>query len=179
MNWIDFKHKSEEKFKSIVLDKCYGPQIQPGSKWNNGLSQKEISELEKKLGFELPTDYSAMISTMNGLDRDEISVDPEDIEESQFTRNLYKYPEDLSETEWLLSEIKDNIKYVHEALAPYKYDIKDTIGFVPLYGHRVLVVFNDKSLTPVISIHQGTDVIVYGHNLVDFWKKELSLVGGY
>jgi hypothetical protein len=35
--------------------------------------------------------------------------------------------------------------------------------------------FQDKSLTPVVSIHQGTDVILYGHSLMNYWIKELTI----
>lgn len=173
MTWINFKQKSEAKFKDSELEQCYGFQIQPGSKWNSGLNSKEIKEFEKTLGFELPTDYRAMLLTINGLDRDQISIYPEGESENKFIRMLYRYPEDLKRTQWLVDEIKENVEYVNEALIPYGFNVNDVVGFVPLYAHRALVVFNDKSLSPVISIHQGSDVILYGRTLADYWEREL------
>src|SRR5688500_5280511 len=124
MNWINFKDRSEDKFSTLEFEEVYGYQIQPGSKWNNGLNQKQIQELEKTFGFELPYDYKAMISIINGLDQDQVFIDPEGKENNEFKRNLYKYPDDLIEIEWLVNEIKENTKYVHEALIPYGYDTK-------------------------------------------------------
>ena len=54
------------------------------------------------------------------------------------------------------------MKYVNEALQVRGFDTSKVVGFVPLYGHRAMAVFTEKSLSPVISIHQGDDVIVYG-----------------
>lgn len=174
MGWEEFKIKSEHLFENRQLADCWGYQIQPGSKWNSGLDISQIEKLEKVFGFIFPDEFKKMLSVINGFDRDEISIDPDNIEEDEFDRCCYKYPEDFLKVQWLIEEIKENIGYVNEALKHEGFDPSCIIGFVPLYSHRALVVFNDKSLTPVISIHQGTDVIVYGKSLIDYWLLELD-----
>ncbi len=175
MNWTEFKVKSEEKFRIRELEDCWGFQIQPETVWNVGLSKVEIESLQKLFGFEFPCDFKNMLSIFNGLDRDEIAIDPDQKELHDFGRNMYKYPEDYQTTYDLRQEIEDHIKYVNEVLDEAGFDSNDVIGFIPLYGHRAMVAFTDKSLSPVISIHQGTDVIVYGNSLMDYWVKELDL----
>ena len=175
MNWQDFKIKSERLFENLELFECYGYQIQSGTKWNSGLEASQIQELERMFGFIFPYEYKNMLLVINSFDRDEISIDPENIEEDDYDRRCYKYPEDFLKVQWLIKEIKENIEYVNEALLIEGFDINDVVGFVPLYLHRALVVFNDKTLTPVISIHQGTDVIVFGSSLMDYWERELGL----
>ena len=126
-------------------------------------------------GFEFPDDYKSMLLIMNGFDRDGISIDPVGEIEDQFERMIYIYPEDYERTKWLTEEIVEFIDYTKKPLSKAGFDTNLIVGFVPLYGHRALVVFQDKSLNPVISVHQGTDVIVYGNSLLEYWEKEFEL----
>ena len=116
-----------------------------------------------------------MLSTINGLDRDQVAIDTDGNEADEFGRTMYKYPEDYETIFSLRQEIMENMKYVNEALQLSGFDSSKVVGFVPLYGHRAMAVFTDKALSPVISIHQGNDVIVYGNSLMDYWEKELDL----
>ncbi len=175
MNWKKFKGKSESKFGSLEIKNCWGFQIQPGTTWNPGLNKYEIEALERLFGFEFPFDYKDMLLAINGLDRDQIAIDPDGKEANEFGRTMYKYPGDYETTFSLRQEIRDNIKYVNEALQLSGFDTDEVVRFVPLYSHRAMAVFTDKSLSPVISIHQGDDVIVYGDSLMDYWENELDL----
>lgn len=176
MIWQTFKIKTEKKFKNKSLySNVWGWQIQPGTKWNTGLNSEEISALEILFGFEFPLDYKEMLSVINGFDRDEISLDPDKEREDEFGGNMYKYPNDYEKATWLIEEIHEFIEYTRDPLSEAGFDVKQIVGFVPLYSHRSLVVFQDKSLSPVVSVHQGTDVIVYGNSLLEYWKKEFEL----
>lgn len=174
MGWEEFKAWSEALFRDRQPEACRGYQIQPGTRWNPGLSPGQIHDLEKVFGFGFPDEYKRMVGALNGFDRDQIAIDPDQVGESRFNQQCYQYPEDLDNVQWLITEIADHIDYVKEALRSEGYEAEHVIGFVPLYAHRALAVFKDKSLTPVISVHQGTDVIVYGKSLMEYWKKELS-----
>ncbi len=65
------------------------------------------------------------------------------------------------------------MKYVKIALKELELAEKEIKGFIPLYSHRALVVFEDLELTPVISA-VGNDVIIYGRVLVEYWKREFE-----
>jgi hypothetical protein len=169
MNWDEFKVKSEQLFEDRELEECWGFQIQPGTKWNTGLNSTQIKEVENLFGFEFPDEYRKMLFIVNGFDRDEISIDPDRVEDDE-----YKYPDDFTRARWLIEEINTNSKYVNQVLVAKGFNANDVVGFIPLYVHRALVVFTDKSLSPVISVH-GNDVIVYGMSLVDYWCREFGL----
>lgn len=176
MTWQQLKEKTERKFERKQLySNIWGWQIQPGTKWNVGLSLKEITDLEKLFGFEFPTDYKAFLSEMNSFDHDEISIDPDEECEDEFGRTLYQYPQDYERTKWKVEELFEFINYTKEPLEKAGFDTEQIIGFIPLYGNRYLTVFSDKSLSPVISSHQGTDVILYGNSLLEYWEREFEL----
>ncbi|MCE3229454.1 MAG: Cell wall assembly/cell proliferation coordinating protein [Bacteroidetes bacterium] len=172
---MEFKFLSEEKFRNREFEDTWGYQIQPGTKWNKGLSGIEIDNLEKLFGFEFPNDYKNMLSVINGFDLDHRSIDPDGEEPDDFERHCYIYPDDLPNVKWLIDEINEHIEYVNKTLSHKGYETNNVIGFIPLYGHRALVVFKDKSLSPVISIFQGTDVIIYGDSLINYWTHEFLL----
>lgn len=174
MYWEKFKQKTEKRFsKKHLYSNVWGFQIQPETKWNPGLDTAELAKLEMLFGFELPDDYKAFLLTMNGFDRDQISIDPDETREDVFDRKLYRYPEDIDKGRWLVEEINAHRKYVNGPLLDAGFDVAQIVGFVPVYAHRALVVFKDKTLSPVISVHQGTDVIIYGKTLREYWNNEL------
>lgn len=176
MDWKKLKKRSEKKFRKIPLySNCYGLQIQPGTKWNPGLTKSEIESLEALFGFEFPDDYKSMLTVMNGFDRDEISIDPDEELEDEFGRMLYKFPEDYERTKWMVEELFEFINHTKEPLKKAGFETEHIIGFIPLYGNRYLAVFKDKSLNPVISAHQGNDVILFANSLLEYWEKEFEL----
>jgi hypothetical protein len=176
MIWQQFKIKTEKKFnKKALYSNLWGWQIQPGTKWNAGLSLEKIEELETLFGFEFPLDYREMLSVINGFDRNQISIDPDKIREDEFGGAMYKYPDDYEKSGWLTKEIHEFIDYTKGTLSEAGFPVEQIVGFVPLYTHRALVVFQDKSLSPVVSIHQGTDVIIYGNSLLRYWEREFEL----
>ncbi|MCT4665223.1 MAG: SMI1/KNR4 family protein [Flavobacteriales bacterium] len=173
--WVNFRVESERKFENIILDKdCYGFQIQKKSKWNQGLKESEIISLENYFGFEFPTDYKEMLKEINGLDTLEISIDPEGEEEDKFVRRFYKYPDDINRVKWLIDEVNYNIEYAKQTLEKAGFNSNQIEGFVPLFGHRVLVVFKNKKLTPVLSVW-GNDIILYGDSILKYWCKGIYI----
>ncbi len=172
-DWKTLKTKIEKRFsKQKLWDNCYGFQVQPGTCWKDGLSEKEIKAIEDLFGFRLPLAYKEMLGIMPGFDREMISIDPEGRRSPEFSRGPYEYPEDYEKTTWLREEIQEYRSYTDEVLLAEGFDPGQVTGFVPLYAHRALVAFKDTSLSPVISVHQGTDVVMYGRSLPEYWKNE-------
>lgn len=173
-DWIKFKTISEEKFKTATIEKCWGFQIQKDTKWNDGLSINDIEELENHFGVKFPNDYVEMLKAFNGFETSQISIDPDEKNPDEFDRKCYQYPSDWEKTKCLISEVNENIKYARECLSESGFDSSPIEGFVPLYGHRVLVVLKDKTKSPVLSIW-GSDIIVYGKSLIEYWCNELNV----
>ena len=173
MKILELKYKIEKKFKKIKLHTdCWGFQIQPNTKFIKGISRKEIEEAERLFGFEFPWLYREMLLTFSGFDRPEISIDLEENSIVEYMHDaFYLYPRDFENAKGLIQEIKDNYEEVLYAISASGFDTSKIVGFVPIYGHRALVVFKNKYWSPVISI-MGSDVIVFGDSIIDYLKKE-------
>jgi len=171
MHWRNFKENTEKVWKHAKpLQYIWGYQVRPGSTWNKGLNQEEIKSLEVKFGFKFPNDYVSMLGKLNGIDKEFINFHGGE-EKETYSRQCYKYPDDFEKVQWLVAEIAEFRKYVDEIIEECGLYPNDIVGFIPLYSHRALVVFNDKSLSPVISI-VGDDVILYGNSLKEYWQNE-------
>ena len=171
-DWIKFKNISEQKFKLAKVEECWGFQIQKDTKWNSGLNEQEIKNLEQHFGFKFPSEYVEMLKAFNGFETLQISIDPDGEQEDEFARKCYKYPDDLESTKWLIDEANEHIKYAKEALEDAGFNSAQVEGFVPLYGHRVMAVLKNKGNSPVLSIW-GNDIIIYGDSLLNYWCNEL------
>ncbi len=174
MNWKKFRRATEKRWVNREIYRSWGYQIQPGTKWNSGLSSSEIKLFENRLGFSLPEKYVAQLQELNGFNKDCVDVHAFEGEPYNYSRRCYKYPDDLDDLSWLVEEIKEYESYVHQALTEKGFPCENIIGYVPLYGHRALVVYNNDKLTPVISI-VGNDVMVYGTSLGKYWKTEFNI----
>lgn len=168
----EIKYKAEKKFEKIQLrDDVYGFQIQPNTKFSKGISRKEIDKLEILFGFDFPWDYREMLLILGGLDTPEISIDPDEEEEIRFVDFLYQYPRDIEKSKWLLEDINTFKFYAEEVLIEAGFDVSKIVGYIPIYNHRVLVAFENKYLSPVISV-MGGDIIVFGNNLKEYLQYE-------
>lgn len=176
MDWRKFKKISERELRYIELfDNVYGYQIQPGTKWNEGLNDKEISKLETKFGFDFPIEYRNFLKVMNGFDTPHISIDPEEVDSDSFARRCYEYPSDFGrQPKYLLSDLVEHKELILAILSGYGFDSCTFEGFVPLYSHRALAVFEDKGVSPVVSVW-GDDIILMAKDLEEYWVLELGL----
>lgn len=168
----DIKSKAEKNFKTIkIRDDVYGFQIQPNTKFLKGISRKQIDELQILFGFDFPWDYREMLLNIGGLDTDEISIDPDGEDEVAFHNFFYQYPRDIEKVQHLLGDINTNIMFAEEALTEAGFDVSNILGYIPIYYCRVLVVFKNKYLSPVISVY-GSDIIAYSNDLKEYLKNE-------
>ncbi len=154
------------------------PKVQPGTKWNNGLTEKEICVFENKLGFSLPLEYRVFLNTMNGFDTAQICINSERKDKNIYEQAYYKYPRDLKTQTKLQLEIDRYQKNAYKVLSESGFDTDNIVGFIPTYAHRALVVFNDKSLSPVISVW-GDDIVLLADDLIKYWILELDMEDYY
>lgn len=168
----EIKYKAEKNFKTIkIKDDAYGFQIQRNTKFIKGISRKKIDELQILFGFDFPWDYREMLLTIGGLDIEEISIDPDGEDEVAFHDFFYQYPRDIEKVQYLLEDINTNIMFVEKSLTEAGFDVSKIVRYIPIYYHRVLVVFENKYLSPVISVW-GNDIIVYGNDLKEYLKND-------
>lgn len=171
----DIKYKVEKKLQKIQLySNIYGFQIQPESKLIKGISRKEIDNLEILFGFDFPWEYREMLLFFSNLDRPTISIHPEDESDIKYSKDnfFYQYPEDYEKSRWIIDEINENKSIAELVLTEAGFDTSKIVGYIPMHNHRVLVVFEDKYLSPVISVW-GADIIMFGNNLREYLKNEL------
>jgi hypothetical protein len=172
-DWNQFKEITEALWKnySPCEKGVSGFQIQTGTKWNNGLSIEKIKNLEVLFDIALPIEYKKMLIVINGFDRENVDFYEE---EKQYFRSCYKYPDDWEVVQKFIAELYDHMETIKIVLKESKLAEKEIKGFIPLYSHRALVVFENLELTPVISAI-GDDIIIYGHSLIEYWIHEFKL----
>ena len=171
----EIKFKAEKNFKKIKIhSNIYGFQVMPNAKFLKGISNKEIDKLEVLFGFCFPLTYREMLLTFANLYTDLVSINPEDQTDIEYDQGnfFYQYPEDYEKSRWLIEEIEEFKFEADLALTEAGFDVSKIVGYIPMYGHRALVVFKDKYLSPVISVW-GSDSIMYGKNLNEYLKNEL------
>lgn len=160
--FIWLKNESEKFWKTIEINPgIYGLQIQKNTKWNPGLSDLQIKEFEKGLGFKFPQIYKIFLKHANGTDKPAVNVYGESGEPYVYATAYYSYPRDLK-------IVKKMIEYVCES---FKINVKDIDGekipfILPIIGHRFLIV--DKAgKHPILSMC-GDDIIPYSSSLKNF-----------
>lgn len=119
-----------------------------GYRWKPGLTDKEIKDFEKNLGFEFPEIYKIFLKNMNGL-------------YYPSSNGYYSYPDDLK-------RMKEMINWICESfnIKPEDIDKKGIPHILPITAHRCLIVDRDGK-NPVLSMY-GDDVIPYNTSLQNF-----------
>ena len=171
----EIKYKAEKQFKKIeIRNDIDGFQVLPDAKFLKGISRKEIDQLQLLFGFDFPWEYREMLLIFSNIDTNLISINPEDESDIEYSKDdfFYNYPADYEKSRWIINEIDENKFEAEKALKEAGFDVSKIVGFIPMHHHRVLVVFVDKYLSPVISVW-GSDIIMYGNNLREYLKNEL------
>lgn len=171
----DIKYKAEKNFKRIeIRDDVWGFQVQSNAKFLKGISRKKIDELQTLFEFDFPWEYREMLLIFSNIDTHLISINPEDKTDIEYGREnfLYQYPEDYEKSRWIINDIEKNRFEAESVLTEGGFDVSKIVGYIPMHNHRVLVVFEDKYLSPVISVW-GADIIMFGNNLREYLKNEL------
>ncbi len=167
-----FKNKTErlwalKKPNPVV----YGFQIQQGTKWNIGLSDKEIQSYENDLGFIFPDEFKEMLGAMNGIDKPGLNLYGSSGKDFKEAVIFYSYPRNLNLIKERIEILQSEWNEIIEALKEDGGfpDLLEPISFIPLYSHRYLVGPPNRPV--VCSIH-GTDAILYADNLKDYLDEE-------
>lgn len=147
------KEQSEPLWEKIKIDLHWGFQIQQGSKWKKGLSEKELTDFQSEMNMIFPEALKNFYRTMNGLDKPGLNNYSGEAE-VDYHPKFYSFPDDIE-------IIKDTIAWVFEANKINERSLKDIPPIFPYYGHRFLIFHEDKN---VLSMY-GNDIIQWAANL--------------
>ena len=68
--YSQFRRASEERWQNISIQpQIWGYQIQPGTRWNSGLSEDDLARYEKEMDIRFPPELRAFFRGMNGTDK--------------------------------------------------------------------------------------------------------------
>lgn len=165
-----------------------------GARWDSGLTQGEINNLEKKWDINFPHDYRLFLEILHCIDRPDI-IEHDDGDEQ------YEDEEDVMFYNW-----KKHSKEIEKRFNwPYETILQDVLGnnqvwlkswgtrpdndmdseaifqqwykkapkLIPIFGHRFIINEQVKTGNPVLSIW-GSDIILYGWNLREYLLNELK-----
>lgn len=159
-HWL--KSKSENHWKEIDINPIiYGFQIRQNTKWLPGLSENEIADYEKELGFEFPETYKEFLRYMNGTDKLRVNVYGESGVAYQYAPGYYSFPRDLEAVIEQITWVYDSCEITKE-----KIEERQIPHIIPIVGHRCLIADRCDS-HPVLSMY-GSDIILYSSNLQRF-----------
>jgi len=160
------KRESEKFWADTLPSKgTYGFQIQQDSKWRPGLSDTELQEFEKAIGFSFLAPLRNFYKTMNGLTKPCINLYGSSGTPPAIRPGFYSYPDDLQ-------LIKENIDWIYEATSVKKEQLE---GFgvsriFPVFQHRFMMI--DVPGNPILSMY-GDDIIYYAENLSKLLANEI------
>jgi hypothetical protein len=162
----------EEWSEQAINPLIYGFQFQRGTRWNPGLSEREIAEYENALGVRFPTDFRAFLGAMNGTDLPTLNVYGYCGEPQRQSVGVYSYPRDLEIVRQRIDDVRGWRAELTITLADEGFNFADDESLVPIYGHRYVVCTSHFNRSVVLSIADGSDAIVYGKSLKEYLQCE-------
>ena len=151
----ELKFESEKLWSNKKLEgNIYGFQVQPGSKWNQGLGEAELEQFQQKMGIKFPESLKNYYRSMNGLDKPGINLLAEEGDDKYGTI-FYSYPNGLE-------KMKGNINWILEANEANNKEDDEIPSIIPYYGHRFLIMDEHEQ---VLSMW-GDDIILWAENLI-------------
>ncbi len=149
--------------KAKINENCWGRQIQPGTKWREGLTLTVLAEFESAIGYEFPAPLKNYFLTMNGLDTPGIDVRGSEGSPPIYDSIYYSYPDDLE-------KIKETVQWVLNANKVLPEDLPGKASRIfPVMGHRFLLIDDPKHR--VLSMF-GDDIIFWSNSLSELLLRE-------
>jgi hypothetical protein len=165
--FIWLKNTSEKQWQTTELNRTiFGFQIQKGTKWLKGLSDSDIAEYERIMGFGFPEVYKQFLKQMNGTDKQTINIYGESGEPYRYSVGFLSFPRDLE-------LVKTKIAVVLEAfqITPRAVEQQTIPHIMPIIEHRFLVMDRCEG-NLVLSIYED-DLILYASSLPQFLVKDI------
>lgn len=154
----ELKVKSEGYWRTVELDSdIFGFQTQKNTKWNTGLTEKQIDLFEHELKIKFPDGLKNYYRVMNGVDLPAINIYGNSGQAPTYSNNFYSYPDDLA-----LIKKKINWIYKSNKITKEELTLKVISQIFPVSGHRFVLVDIKEEL--VLSMY-GDDIIYWTDNI--------------
>jgi SMI1 / KNR4 family (SUKH-1) len=170
----ELKRATEAKWRHKSVDPTfYGFQFQPGTRWNEGLSDEKISEYEEVLKVRFPHDFKAFLREMNGTDQATLNVYGSCGEPYRESIGVYSYPRDIETVKAQIEHVRASRAETAADLAGQGFGLSPESSLVPVFMHRYLVCTPDLNSSVVLSIVvDAIDAIVYANSLREYLEKD-------
>jgi hypothetical protein len=173
-SFLTFKSASEEKWARIsIKDTVWGFQIQAQTRWNPGLTDDAIAQYEEAITTSFPRDFKTFLKCMNGTDIPAIDVRGTSGEPPRFAPGFYSYPRDLELVKNRIELASTDKAQLAVTLEEQGFHLPANAKLIPVYAHRYLVCSPSADGSPVLSIWNSSDAIVYGRSLLDYLEREV------
>ena len=169
----EFKRETEERWREKSNDpRIFGFQFQAGTRWFPGLSDEQIVAYENEVCIHFPPDFRAFLRVMNGTDLPTLNIYGSSGEPSREWVGVYAYPRDLECVRRCISETCENRDALRATLAEEGFVLSATAKLMPIYAHRCVVCDEAQEGSPVLSIWDSCDAIVYGYTLQEYLERD-------
>jgi len=135
----------------------YGFQIQKCSQWRKGLSDEQILNFEKGLGFKLPIPLRNFYAVMNGLNKPGININSNPGSNEIYKPIFYSFSDDLELIKKLIDQVLESFN-----LQKGYMEANNISRIFPVCGHRFMLI--DEPGHPILSIAEN-DVIYWSDNI--------------
>jgi hypothetical protein len=164
----DFLCQTERKWATSKINEgIYGFQIQKGTRWNPGLSQRDIDSYQFELNVQFPEDFKTFLQHANGTDLQTVNVYGNSGLPHAFAPGVYNYPRDLMTIKSSIEELLGDRDAALTSLGLKQDVLGRDPKFIPFYGHRYVLCGANPEISIVCSI-LGSDAIVYATNLQEY-----------
>ncbi len=170
---LSFKRETEERWSKTLIDPTiYGFQFQAGTRWNPGLSERQVAAYEMEIGIQFPLDFKRFLRAMNGTDLSTLNIYGGSGEPARGRIGVYAYPRDLETVQQCVFEVTAERDTLAATLADQGFTLSPTAGLMPIYAHRCVVCEKDGDDCAVLSVWDPEDAIVYGYTLQEYLERE-------
>lgn len=169
----DFKRETEAKWRDRSPNpNLYGFQFQQGTRWNAGLSDRQIAEYESVLKASFPDDFRVFLQAMNGTDLPTINLYGSSGEPRRESVGVYSYPKNLPLILERLEAVEAFRSQLKHTLRQEGFELPDRARLAPIYAHRFVVCEPGLRTSVVLSVADRYDAIVYGSSLQEYLLRE-------
>lgn len=169
----EFKRATETRWSERSIDPTlYGFQFQQGTRWNPGLSDKEIAQTEHALALVFPRDFRTFLQEMNGTDKPTLNIYGHCGESQRESVGVYSYPRDTEIVKNLMEYASKDRARLVSTLAEQGFGLARETRLLPIYGHRYLACTANPESSAILSIDRSDDAIVYGNTLKEYLERE-------